>query len=107
MKNSKTRKVRGRNRTDEEIVAAAKSDPDNPPLTPSQLKRMRRVSFAKHVRFSMGLSQEAFAERFGIPIGTLRDWEQGRAEPDQAARNYLKVIAHSPNVVVKALEPAI
>jgi len=33
-----------------------------------------------------------FAVRFHIPIGTLRDWEQGRAEPDQAERAYLKVI---------------
>jgi len=42
---------------------------------------------------ALGHNQEDFAVRFHIAIGTLRDWEQGRAEPDQAARAYLKVIA--------------
>ena len=60
----------------------------------------------KVVRQALGLSQEAFAERFRIPIGTLRDWEQGRVEPDQAARAYLMVIARNPRAVRKALEAA-
>jgi len=38
-----------------------------------------------------------------IPIGTLRDWERGRVEPDQAARAYLTVIAREPEAVRKAL----
>lgn len=49
------------------------------------------------------LTQEAFARAFHIPIGTLRDWEQRRAEPDQAARNLLKVIAAAPETVKDAL----
>jgi putative transcriptional regulator len=40
-----------------------------------------------------------------FPVGTLRDWEQGRVEPDQAARAYLTVIARNPKAVRKALEP--
>lgn len=88
-----------------EKLAAARSDPDAQPLTDAQLKRMRRVPFAKHVRWMVGLSQEEFAKVFGIPIGTLRDWEQGRFEPDHAARSYLKVIARNPKAVRKALEP--
>jgi putative transcriptional regulator len=91
--------------TDEEKLAAARSDPDAQPWREAQLKRMRRIPFAKHVRWTVGLSQEEFAKVFGIPIGTLRDWEQGRFEPDQAARSYLKVIAHNPKAVRKALEP--
>ena len=43
--------------TEEEIEAAARSDPDAQPLTEAQLKRMRRVPFAKHVRWKVGLSQ--------------------------------------------------
>ena len=58
------------------------------------------------MRRALGLSQEEFAGQFQIPIGTLRDWEQGRVEPDQAARAYLKVIARNPTAVRKALEPA-
>jgi len=44
-----------------------------------------------------------FAARYHIPIGTLRDWEQGRCEPDQPARAYLAVIAHDPEGVKRAL----
>ena len=51
----------------------------------------------------MGLTQEEFAARFHIPLGTLRDWEQGRSEPDQPARAYLKVIAGDPAAVTRAL----
>ena len=49
------------------------------------------------------LSQEDFAGAFHIPIGTLRDWEQGRKEPDAAAKAYLRVIAREPDTVRKAL----
>ncbi len=92
--------------TDDEVMKAALSDPDAQPLTPADTKRMKRVPQAKIIRQALGMSQEEFAEHFGIPVGTLRDWEQGRFEPDQAARSYLKVIAHNPKAVCKALEPA-
>lgn len=49
------------------------------------------------------MTQEQFAERYLIPLGTLRDWEQGRTEPDQAAQAYLRVIAKEPEVVSRAL----
>lgn len=89
--------------TDEEITMAALSDPDAQPLTDEQLARMRPVSYAKHVRWKLRLSQGEFAERFHIPIGTLRDWEQHRAKPDAAATAYLQVIAENPDAVVTAL----
>ncbi len=91
--------------TDEEKHAAALSDPDNPPLTEEDFKRMKRVPRTKTLRRALGLTQEEFAARFRIPIGTLRDWEQGRAEPDQAARAYLTVIASAPETVANALKP--
>ena len=89
--------------TEEEVMAAALSDPDAQPSTKEQLARMRRVSFAKHIRWKLGLSQADFAEAFRIPLGTLRDWEQHRREPDQAAQSYLEVIAREPDVVRRAL----
>src|SRR5258708_3674963 len=61
---------------DDRVEAAALSDPDNPPLTPAQLAKMRRVPRVKTLRFSLGLSQEEFAKHYHIPVGTLRDWEQ-------------------------------
>jgi putative transcriptional regulator len=89
--------------TDAEVVAAARSDPDAQPLTRRQLARMRRVIDPKAVREGTGLSQEAFARMFRLPVGTVRDWEQGRTWPDRAALNYLRVIAKRPDVVRMAI----
>jgi putative transcriptional regulator len=91
--------------TPAEIEAAAASDPDNPPLTDEQLAKMRRLPRVKTLRRALGLTQEEFAARYHIPLGTLRDWEQGRTEPDQPARAYLIVIARDPEGVRRALEP--
>jgi putative transcriptional regulator len=91
--------------TEEQIHAAALSDPDAQPLSDAQLARMKRPN-PKVVRQALGLSQEEFAARFRIPVGTLRDWEQRRVEPDQAARAYLMVIARIPDAVREALDPA-
>jgi putative transcriptional regulator len=90
--------------TDEEVEAAARSDPDAQPLTDADMKRMKRTPQVKVIRRALRLSQEEFAQAFRIPIGTLRDWEQGRVEPDQAARAYLTVIAMNPKAVREALE---
>ena len=90
--------------TDEEVEAAALSDPDNPPLTEEQLKQLKRVPRVRTLRRALGLTQEEFAARFHIPLGTLRDWEQGRTEPDQPTRAYLKVIARDPEGVRRALQ---
>jgi putative transcriptional regulator len=88
-------------------VAAARSDPDNPPLDEYARGRMKRVPQVKVMRRALGLTQDRFAARFHIPLGTLRDWEQGKSLPDRAARAYLRVIAHSPETVVDALWPAV
>jgi putative transcriptional regulator len=85
---------------------AALDDPDAQPLTKADFARMKRTPQVKIIRRALGLSQEDFAARYRIPIGTLRDWEQGRAAPDQAARAYLTVIARDPDGVRRALEDA-
>lgn len=91
--------------TEEQIHAAALADPDAQPLTAEKLARMRLVPRATSIRRALKLSQEEFAARYHIPPGTLRDWEQGRCEPDAAARAYLRVIAREPELVARALEP--
>jgi putative transcriptional regulator len=83
--------------------AAARADPDAKPLAPADLKRMRRTPQIKIIRRALGLSQEEFSARFHIPVGTLRDWEQGRKDPDAAARAYLQVIGRNPSAVADAL----
>jgi len=89
--------------TDEEVTAAAMSDPDARPMTPDRLRTARRAPRAKTLRRALAMTQEEFAARYHIPLGTLRDWEQGRCEPDQPARAYLTVIAHDPEGVKRAL----
>jgi putative transcriptional regulator len=89
--------------TEKERHAAALSDPDARPMTENDFALMKRTPQVKIIRRALGLSQDDFAARYQIPIGTLRDWEQGRATPDQAARAYLKVIARNPEIVRKAL----
>jgi putative transcriptional regulator len=88
-----------------EIEAAARSDPDARPFSAAELARMRHTPRAKLIRRALGLTQEEFATCFQIPLGTLKNWEQGAAEPDQAARAYLKVIARDPEAVRRALDP--
>ena len=85
---------------------AAVRDPDAQPLTPEDMTRMRRTPQTRVIRRALNLSQEEFSTRFQIPLGTLRDWEQGRKEPDAAARAYLRVIGRNPSAVTEALQPA-
>ncbi|MBW3631954.1 MAG: helix-turn-helix domain-containing protein [Chloroflexi bacterium] len=89
--------------TEEEIEANALSDPDNPPLTPEELARMRRVPDPRRIRERLKLTQEQFAARFEVPLGTLRDWEQGVSYPDSAAKTLLRVIDKDPEAVINAL----
>jgi putative transcriptional regulator len=89
--------------TEEEIEANALSDPDNPPLTEEELAHIRRVGELRRIRRRLNLTQEQFAEQFQIPLGTLRDWEQGLKHPDSAARALLRVIEHNPQAVIDAL----
>lgn len=92
--------------TDEEREQNALDDPDNPPSTDEELERGvlgRRVRLARQAK---GLTQEAFAARFRIPVATLRDWEQGRRKPDATSLAYLTVIEREPEAVDRALASA-
>ena len=86
-----------------DIDAAARSDPDNPPLTPEREAKLRPIPRVKTLRRALGLTQEEFAARYHIPLGTLRDWEQGRSQPDQPARAFLAVIARAPEEIAALL----
>lgn len=57
----------------------------------------------RSVRDKLGLSQAAFAARFGFDLASVRNWEQGRRRPEGPARVLLKVIEHRPEVVQEAL----
>lgn len=78
---------------DDDIAAATTSDPDAAPL-PLDVGAIRRRT---------GLDQAQFARLFGIPLGTLRNWEQYRREPEGAARSLLRIIEHDPKAALQAL----
>jgi putative transcriptional regulator len=97
--------------TEEQLHTAALSDPDSQPIprgTDEELAKLGldRIPNVKKLRERLGLTQEAFASTYRIPVGTLRDWEQARKFPDAPARAYLTVIARDPKAVAGLLEKA-
>lgn len=51
------------------------------------------------IREQLNLSQQEFADRYGFPIGTIRNWEQGRRTPEGAARLLLSLIESQPDII--------
>ena len=97
--------------TDEQIHQAALSDPDAQPIPPGNDEELaklglRRVVNTHRLRARLNMTQEEFAATYRIPVGTLRDWEQGRKFPDAPARAYLTVIAKNPKAVAQFLGEA-
>lgn len=92
--------------TDDEVIAAAESDSDNPPLSDEQLARLRPVAGAKRLRWQLKLSRDEFAARYRIPVDLLAAWERHHAEPDAVASAYLVAIAADPEGVARALGEA-
>ncbi len=91
--------------TDEQIHAAALSDPDAQPL-PRDMRGLTRIVNVKKLREKLEMTQEEFAAAYRIPLGTLRDWEQRRKFPDAPARAYLLVIEGNPKGVAALLKKA-
>lgn len=90
--------------TEAERHAAALADPDAQPATEAQLAQARRVPNVRLLRRKLNLTQEQFAHTFQLSLGAVRDWEQGRNQPDHAARALLRVIEFSPELVQQALQ---
>jgi putative transcriptional regulator len=92
-------------------AAAFAPDADTPILTRRELRELKPVQVEEapdvaSLRRRLRLSQGAFATLFGIPLATVKDWEQGRRTPDAPARAYLRVIAQNPRAVRNALKTA-
>ncbi|MCB2056202.1 MAG: helix-turn-helix domain-containing protein [Geminicoccaceae bacterium] len=90
-------------RTD--AISRRHADPPDPdrPLSDDEFERGLWAMRARRTRAATGLSQEAFGRRYGIPVASLRDWEQGWRAPDTAARAYLRVIRAMPAAVAEVL----
>lgn len=67
------------------------------PVSPDELQKARK---------RLGLSQDQFAEVFGVSASTLRKWEQGQRAPSGAAKTLLKIIEREPRAVTRALKAA-
>ena len=84
--------------------ASSPATPDTVPVETSALPAVRDL------RRRARLTQIEFAARLGVPVETIRNWEQGKRAPRGPARALLAVIAHSPETVFAALatepEPA-
>ena len=100
--------ARLRAKMNDQVLTEARADPTALPVEDREahLGRAARVSLAKRIRWALHMSQAEFAKTFRIPLGTLRDWEQHRRDPDQAAQAYLEVIAREPDAVRRALARA-
>jgi putative transcriptional regulator len=93
--------------TDEDIARQIAEDPD---VAPDMSEALARSEFVRMyiadvfgIRTRMGLSHEAFAERFGLNAADLRDWESMGGVPDEAIRTYLRVIERDPEAVARAV----
>jgi putative transcriptional regulator len=89
--------------SEEDIEAAALTDPENPPLSEEELAQLEPVPNVKAIRESLGMTQETFAKTFHLSSRTVEGWEQGRFVPDQAARTLLMLIACDPEAVKRVL----
>ncbi|HNR29886.1 MAG TPA: helix-turn-helix domain-containing protein [Candidatus Hydrogenedentes bacterium] len=95
---------RVRGMTDAEAERAARADVDAPPTTARELAAMKRVPDVRAIRKRLKLTQREFARRFHLTLAVVRDWEQRRSTPDQAARAFLRVIAYDAKTVEAALK---
>ena len=85
---------------------ALPADPDDPEdgdVTFEGLERGQRARVIRMARVSLGLTQAEFAQRFRVPLGTLRDWEQARATAPDFAVAYVRVIAAHPDLVARTV----
>jgi len=79
----------------QDMTAALKRGSMRRPIKPEQIKFVRQKT---------GLSQSVFAARLNLNVATIRNWEQGRTQPDAAAITLLTLIEREPQVVMRTLQ---
>jgi putative transcriptional regulator len=89
--------------TEDEILQHAIEDGEDPD---APLAKFNLVIPVQAVRRKLGMSQADFARTLHIPIGTIRNWEQDRVQPDPAARALLTILYRQPEAALKALQAA-
>ena len=93
-------------RVNEETMIAIPADPNDPEdfdVSVAGLKRAHMGRRFRILRHRLGMTQDQFAQTYGIPLASLRQYEIARYMPPPATRAYLKVIEAEPDVVAKAV----
>ena len=81
--------------TDEAIANAISADPDMAPEV-----TLDQIIAPKNLRRRLNMTQEQFAEAIGLPVATLRNWEQGRNSIDPAGKSLLILLARDPDTAL-------
>ncbi len=80
--------------------------PRAPEVGPAANGHSLDATYARTVRGQTGLTQTAFAARIGVPVETVRNWEQGKRSPRGPARALLKVLEQAPDAAFAVLAKA-
>ena len=86
-----------------EVMADGGERPIAAGVFPAASQPETQAAYAKRVRAATRLTQADFASRLGVPVETVRNWEQGKREPRGPARALLRLIEHSPEAAFAAL----
>jgi putative transcriptional regulator len=73
---------------------------------PNAPLRAQDIVSPAEIRKRMGMSQSVFAGTLGIPVATLRNWEQNRVVMDPATIALMRILAHEPKAALRALRKA-
>ena len=87
------------------LLEADPGDPEDFPVDRAALDRAHMGRRIRRLRNRLGLTQEGFAERYGIPLSAIRQYEIARTMPPPAVRAYLTVIEREPEMAARALHP--
>ena len=87
------------------VLEADPSDREDFPVNRAALDRAHMGRRIRRLRNRLGLTQEGFAERYGIPLSAIRQYEIARTMPPPAVRAYLTVIEREPEMAARALHP--
>ncbi len=89
-----------------ETTIAIEADPNDPEDFPVSVAGVERALMGRRIRRlrnRLGMTQEAFASTYGIPLANIRQYEIGRTMPPPAVRAYLKVIDAEPEAAARAV----
>ena len=86
--------------TEEDIRRHMIEDGEDPDEEPTGYRLVWPIAA---IRSRLGMTQSVFADALGVPVATLRNWEQGRTQPDPAAVALLRIVEREPEAAFRAL----